>query len=307
MGQRILGVVIICLGVFIIWLLWRNRMSDRVLEASLAIVIVAITVVALRLQPEKHEAKFPFVYFFDWKNGSLIDLKVPGQYFLEDSFLSHRQEELKKRLKHESFLVTRDLSELTVLNWLGLTPFGSKPSPTSRIAHLGSISYGGGEKFEPERKTKEISAGTIREYLSQNLFTEIIRDPPLPHLDVKGIKIPPGARFDIVRHSDNGFTITIREPLWFDLLIRLRVHTGGIVTGSAQKLLALDRHKIDDMMNVYNVAGQFEIKWTLKRWSVGNPEIPVYREWLRGITDRLQDHFDWNRKSQSFHREYMLR
>ena len=65
------------------YVLYRNRMSPKVLETCLTILLLVIAVVFWQLKSEKSETKITFVYFFDWQEGKFIDLKVPGLYYPE--------------------------------------------------------------------------------------------------------------------------------------------------------------------------------------------------------------------------------
>ena len=95
--------IFVC-GVFVIlivfwYFLYRNRMSPKVLETCVTILLLAMAVVVWQLKSEKAEAKFPFVYFYDHQQGKLIDLIVPGFYYPEDVMTLGNEKLLKEKLK----------------------------------------------------------------------------------------------------------------------------------------------------------------------------------------------------------------
>ena len=71
----------------------------------------------------------------------------------------------------------------------------------------------------------------------------------------------------------------------------------------AKQNLQIKKKNESKMMDYYQSSGEIEIKWELKKWSIGNPEADFYRIWLNAITDRLQNHFDWDLKCQALHIE----
>jgi hypothetical protein len=308
MAQRILVYFVFFLSGLFLLLLYRNRTSPKVLETCLMIAVGAMTLFALRLEPEKHDTKFDFVYFFDWERGEYIDLKTPVNYFLEDRFLPFCQDVLKAKLKNDFILVARDLTEYVVLKWLDMTPFGfDEYTPTSRLVHLGSISYGGYKGAPAEKEAKSISEEQLKGITHTNIFSGILNNPSFPHFSLKEIKIPSGARFDVVRSADNKIAFTMEKTLWFELNINVTIQGGGIVANKkwAEQYLNLEKDSISRLREnkIYECDGQIEIKWELKRWSIGNPDIGLYRQWLLAVTGRLQEYFNWDHKCQILHIE----
>jgi len=301
--------ILVSIALFFV-LIWHNRAHPKVIETLIAFLGGAIVLFVLILQPEKHEIKFPFVYFYDWDKGKQVDLTTPRNDFIEAIILRSGScdDILKARLKEESFLVTRDIIEYIVLKWLGMTRFGYEEyPPTSRITHLGVTTFGGPKFTKPRLKFKTIPVAQLNNLTKSNIFSEIIQNHPFSTVHFEEVNIPQNAKLEIIKHDDNKVAIKIHERLWFDLIIDITIYSGGIVTNNkwAKQFLDLGKDGVNrlDSFKIYETIGQMEIKWELNRFSIGNPDIGAYRLWLSAITDRLQNYFDWDKKCNLMHLE----
>ena len=289
-------------------------MSPKVLETCVTMLLLAIAVVVWQLKSEKAEAKFPFVYFYDHRQGKLIDLIVPGLYYPEDVMTLGNEKLLKENLKDDFLNVSKCLAEYMIYKNLERTPFGSRYyRPTKRIVHLGMMSWSSGAEVEKTIKVKTITKNMILEKLEDNIFKEFVENPPSvkSHLSISDIKVPSGTKFNVTRNRDkkgevSEILISMKKKLWFDMEIKIsRGSMGSIITNWnwATKNLQIKNKDKSTMMDYYQSSGEIEIKWELKEWSIGNPEADFYRIWLNAITDRLQNHFDWDLKCQTLHIE----
>ena len=93
-------VIIIFVLLFVAFAIYHNRAHPKVIETLITFFAGVIIVFSLIFQPEKHEIKFPFVYFYDWEKGRQIDLTTPGHYFIENNLLPLCEDILKNRLNH---------------------------------------------------------------------------------------------------------------------------------------------------------------------------------------------------------------
>ena len=302
--------ILIVLGYF----LYRNRMSPKILETCVTILLLAIAVVVWQLKPEKAAAKFPFVYFFDHQQGKLINLIVPGLYYPEYVMTLGNEKLLKENLKEDFLHVSKCLAEYMIYKNLERTPFGSKYyRPTKRIVHLWMMSWPSGAEVEETIKVKTITKNVILEKMEDNIFKEFIENPPSTksHLSISGIKVPSGTKFIVKRNLDkkgkvSEVLISMKQALWFDMEIKIgRGSMGGTISNWswANQNLQIENKDESKRNDFYESSGEIEIKWELKKWSIGNPEADFYRIWLNAITDRLRNHFDWDLKCQALHIE----
>lgn len=99
--------------------------------------------------------------------------------------------------------------------------------------------------------------------------------------------------------------ITFEKSLWFKLEIKIRGSVGGIIGNwiwAKQNLKLLSKND-SSRNNYYDCTGEIQVSWELKEWSIGHPDIDLYRKWLAAISESLQNHFDWNQKINTMHIE----
>jgi hypothetical protein len=307
--ETFLALLSMLIVAIIVW--WDTKKKIEIIKTCITIIFGIIIILAVRLQPEKHEIRFPFVSFYDWENGEQIDLNSFGHYYIEIFTTMFCKDMLKKQLKDHSDKVTADLSEYVLLTWLSKTPFGYEHYfNTIRFSHIGFMNFAGQGWANPRWKSKVISVAEQKHLMKSNLFSTIINNHPIQLFGLGEIKIPPDAKFEIFK-DNNDFTIKISKRFWFEVTIHVTMIGGCILTNRtwAKQYLNLRKgtlKRLDDN-KIYNCIGLMEIKWNLERWYIGNPDMVAYRVWLSALTERLQIYYDWDKISEMLHIETVPR
>lgn len=305
--SKAIPIVLLGLGCFLLFLLYENRSSPRIQEATVVIAVVMIGALLFVARGGSLQKSIYSAYFINKKDQVPLffaGTPILGQHYLfQGVIFGHYQKRLADQKKKTSFDFSSDynplvdLQAIAILNHL-FTFYSNQWYAKSEIKELPTGISFTSRPMETEDVGNDLVKYTKKELpnsLKRNIFFD----------DVGGfstLALPRGTK--IYYTTDKKYPsreYRFHKPFSFDIRIKIRYSHGGIGLGSVGYYVGLtnieDKFISPEDPNVRNYETTIlriicKAKFSkIRPWS---PTVVRYKEWAQSLFDDLYNTFDWS-------------
>lgn len=318
--SKIVPIALLIFGCFLLWLLYINRSSTKIQEATIIIVGVIIGALFYVTKEETLEKAITSVYFIEHKELDFNDNKNEDKKIkVKDGFMFFSDKPgLGQYYRLQSGVFGNYLRRLSDSKTDVIFNMPQEVKPLldiQAIAVLGHLSMFYGHIWHVTGTQKEIPSGTMGEYhpiemenvkndilkydknnlpgsLKQNMFfndLNIFRALALP----KGTKI-------YYSTDNNSAEYRFYKRFFFDIRIKINYQSYTVGLGQAAYFLGLDTEekKFNELYFWGSDYGNFTLvtncNATFNRWTAWNPSSVRYKNWTNNLFNDLYNTFDWS-------------
>lgn len=301
----LLPIILLLVGYALLLILYLNRGSSRIQEASVIIATVIIGALVFVTKEESLEGFINTVYFIDLENKQfcLFNKPILRHYYLNQSvILGSYENRLRKAQKDVSFDFPKDhkaiidIHTMAVLEHMGLY-YGRSWHVEGRSTEVPSGRVGSYRQLEIENVNKDTSIFTtdsLPNNMKQNMFFEDLKT-------FQNLALPKGTRMYYVTNPDNPFVeCRFYKPFSFDVRIKVCSLLYTIGLGDVGDYLGItdfersDTRADDPSVKKYGtfvITTHYTAKFSkIKAW---NPAVIRYKKWAKNLFDDLYNAFDW--------------
>ncbi|MDP1854259.1 MAG: hypothetical protein Q8L26_08685 [Candidatus Omnitrophota bacterium] len=319
--SKIMPICLLVLGYFLLWLLYINRSSTKIQEATIIIAGVIIGALFYVTKEETLERAITSVYFIEHKESDFNDNKnnEDKKIRVKDGFLFFPDKPglgQYYRLQSGVFgnYLRRSLDSKTdvIFNM----PQEVKPLlDIQAIAILGHLSMFYGHIWHVTGTQKEVPSGTMGEYHLieiENVKNDISRyeKDKLPislkqnmffnDLNIfRALAMPKGTKIYYSTYN-NSAEYRFYKRFFFDIRIKINYQSYTVGLGQVAYFLGLNTEE-KDFNELYfwgndygNLALVTNCKATFSRWTAWNPSSVRYKNWANNLFNDLYNTFDWS-------------
>ncbi len=301
---NILSIILLILGCVALWLLYLNRSSSRIHEATVILAVTILGALLIILKGETIEKRIHSVYFVDSQENKLssFDIHVLDQYERYRKMIySMYKEEMGKNNKPISFDFNKtyqsvvDLQIMEILHHL--CSYYSNQWYAERLTkRLPGITLFAGKEIGPDSDRNDIAIVPLT-----GLPASIQLAPFFSaKLGFESIALPKGTTVEYTRNSGNKpCELRFSKPLHFDIRIKIHPASGGPFLGEIGHYAGLtsfeDKVVYPDLLRG-NRSAVVRIDCIAKfsMWMQWNPDVIRYKAWTRRLFDDLYETFDWS-------------
>ncbi len=307
--------MLLLMGWGALWLLYLNRSSSKMHEATIVLAITILGALAIILKGEPIEKRIHVVYFANIKENAPAFFDVPILEFYQrnqNMIYNMYKDEMEKQKKefsfdfkdsHQSFV---DLQLMTIVNHLFL--YYSRDWFVERLTKKfpGFIGTTGKQIRTDKRK------GDIIIYEATAL--PAIKQAPFysAKLGFQAIALPKGTKINYIRNQKSQLCeLQLSKPLHFVIRIKIRFQSGILGLGEVGHYVGLTSFK-DKYVNpavvgdYQTVVLEIDCEAKFGRLMQWNPDVIRYKEWAQKLFDDLYETFDWtsvNREMSTHQRD----
>ncbi len=304
----LLGAFVAVAAIFVIWLAWTNRASEKVITAIIAAAVALIGApVAVLLfgdaQPVSEVFPVAFLYEFDSKLPANLPWSISNRRFLASPLAAA---ELYKQTP-ESFNDENDklgidlyhhLLQRSLVDWLART--GGWQTETLRF----ELPFGREERIGPVQDSSGPSLTVTKEQIQGLLKGNKFAAISVP-VGGDSMRLPPNTTLHITPPSQTRTRGVVGEILLENNFCRIEIQTEGsswLRSLGAYRFLV--RMSLEESRKFATSTYVVRITAIFSRLRAGHPDMPKYRRWVKQVADGIRDQFDeqiiWRRTRDDF-------
>lgn len=304
--SKTMPIILLLAGYVLLWLLYLNRSSPKIQEATIVIAGVMIGALFFATKGESLRKTIYSVYFVSNKDQVPLffyNIPVLGQHYLfQDAIFSRYQKRLSDQARKISFdfpseskpLV--DLQGISILNHLLMfysnywyVEKESKELPGARMGTFRAVEIEnvGNDLVKYDKKS-------LPDSLKQNMFFDDL-------IGTRTIALPRNTKVYYTSDEREHPFCEYRFHKRFSFDIRIKVHFSSYMVGlgSVGDFVGLtdteDRFiKVKNIRDYGNIVLLITCEAKFNRIRVWNPSVVRYKEWVKNLFDDLYDTFDWS-------------
>jgi hypothetical protein len=304
----LLGAFVTIAAIFVIWLAWMNRASERVITAIIAAAIALIGAPVAVLvfggdQPVSAVFPVAFLYQADSKLPANLPWSMSHRRFLPSSLApaelfkqdpnSFNDEKDKLGIELYHHLLQRSL-----IDWLG---------------------YGGGWQTEilrfelpfgrQERSSRAPNSTGPSLTLSREQIQALLKGNKFAAVSVPFggdlIALPPATTLQITPPTEKTGSGVVGEVILENSFCRIVIQTqNSMWLRSLGQYRFLAGMPLDDSQKFATSTYVVRLTASFSRLRAGHPDMTKYRDWVKQVTEGLRDQFDeqtiWRRTREDF-------
>ncbi|MBU3943045.1 hypothetical protein KKA24_03615 [Patescibacteria group bacterium] len=300
--QKVVPLILLLFGFGLLWILYLNRSSSRIQEATIITAGVIIAALLFVTKAEYFEQSVSSVYFVDLKQKDFVlfgNVPILMRYYMEDSIILTKYKERQEKLKKDTHFnfpadhkAVLDMQAIAILEYLG-SYYQSGWYVTSSQSELPSCTWGSwGPVNDPAAKkdatqyTKDILPAS----LEQNIFYD---DLAL----FRHLTLPKGTKIEYSSDGDRSVEYRFYKKFSFDIRLKILFFSYIVGLGNTAQYIGLvdpEDFYSKDYGN-FHLLIKCEAKFSrLRSW---DPSVVRYKKWTKDLFDKLYDKFDWSVQS----------
>jgi hypothetical protein len=301
---NILPIIFLILGCLALWLLYLNRSSTKIHEATVILAVTILGALAIVLKGEPIKKTIHSVYFVNAQENrlSFFDLPVLNNHeMFRRMIFSTYKEEMERNNKPISFDFNKtyqsivDLQAIEILHHLCLY-YGNQWYTDRFTKTLPGLILFGGKQIEPDTNKDDIVIIPLTN------LPKSIQEAPFfsAKLGLETIGLPKGTTVEYTRNPNNNVCeLRLSKPLHFDIRIKMYLNAGTLGLGEVGHYAGLTsfEDKVVDSKAVgsnYTAVVRIDCIAKFGFWMKWNPDVIRYKTWSQKLFDDLYETFDWS-------------
>jgi len=297
------------IGCVLLFLLFLNRSSSRIHEATAVVAIVIVGALAFVMKGETIKRTIASSYFVDLKEDRPVffeDMTVLMYHYLDQNIIFNKyaknlaEQGNKVSINQDTFV---DLQAIVVLNTLYRCSWSTRRVSTETLSGGTMTSFQPIEEEEVKKDVVEFNKNSLPESLKQNRFYDYF-ESTVP----KVLKLPKGTKFYYSSGKYREFRFI--KPLipllpmysQFDIKIKIRFDRyarGLSIIGMYKGVMdayydhaRATRKDIEASMNYGDYLLLIECEARFPSLLAWNPQVVRYKKWVNDLFDELYNSFD---------------
>ena len=307
--SRTIPIIFFLAGCFLLWLLYLNRSSSRIHEATAVVAIVIIGALAFVMKGETIKKTIATSYFADLEKNRPVffeDMTVLMYHYSRQNIIFNEysksliEQGKEVSVNRDTFV---DLQTIAVLNTLYKGSYSTRRERIETLSGGTMTNFQAIDEEEVKKDVVEFNKNSLPESLKQNRFYDYF-EPIVPGV----LKLPKGTKVCYSNGEHKEFRL--RKPLLsflpissqFDIKIKIRFNRyarGLSIVGMYKGVMdarydfaRATRKDIEASMNYGNYLLLIECEAKFHSLLAWNPQVVRYKKWVTDLFDELYYSFD---------------